>query len=51
MLLNSAKYQSYGFYHFWVIKGKPTMRGGGGGGGGGESKVTLSYPPRLGLSN
>ena len=24
MLLNAPKCQDYGFYHFWVIKGKPT---------------------------
>ena len=24
MLLNAAKFQGYGFYHFMVIKGKPT---------------------------
>ena len=24
MLLNALKYQGYGFYSFWVIKGKPT---------------------------
>ena len=24
MLLNPAKCQGYSFYHFWVIKGKPT---------------------------
>ena len=24
MLLNAAKCQGYGFYRFWVIKGKPT---------------------------
>ena len=24
MLLNAAKFQGYNFYHFWVIKGKPT---------------------------
>ena len=24
MLLNAAKCQGYRFYHFWVIKGKPT---------------------------
>ena len=24
MLLNAAKWQGYNFYHFWVIKGKPT---------------------------
>ena len=27
MLLNAAKYQGYSFYHFWVIKVKPTGRG------------------------
>ena len=26
MLLNAAKCQVYSFYHFWVIKGKPTGR-------------------------
>ena len=25
MFLNVAKCQGYNFYHFWVIKGKPTM--------------------------
>ena len=34
MLLNVAKFQSYSFYHLWVIKGKRT--GGAGGGGGGK---------------
>ena len=29
MLLNVAKCQCYSFYRFWVIKGKPTKRGGG----------------------
>ena len=24
MLLNAAKFQGYSFYHFWVIKEKPT---------------------------
>ena len=24
MLLNASKFQGYNFYHFWVIKGKPT---------------------------
>ena len=24
MLLNAAKFQSYSFYRFWVMKGKPT---------------------------
>ena len=28
MLLNAAKCHGYSFYHFWVIKGKPTGRGG-----------------------
>ena len=28
MLLNAAKCQSYSFYCFWVIKEKPTGRGG-----------------------
>ena len=27
-LLNTAKCQVYSFYHFWVIKGKPTGEGG-----------------------
>ena len=26
MLLNASKCQGYGFYRFWVIKGKPTGR-------------------------
>ena len=30
MLLNTAKYQGYSFYHVWVIKGKPVGRDGGG---------------------
>ena len=25
-LLNAGKFQGYGFYRFWVIKGKPTAR-------------------------
>ena len=28
MLRNAAKFQGYSFYRFWVIKGKPTGRGG-----------------------
>ena len=24
MLVNAGKFQGYSFYHFWVIKGKPT---------------------------
>ena len=28
MLLNAAKCQGYNFYCFWVIKGRPTERGG-----------------------
>ena len=28
MLLNAAKCQGYSFYHLWVVKGKPTGRGG-----------------------
>ena len=28
-LLNAAKFQDYSFYHFWVIKGKPTRGRGG----------------------
>ena len=27
-MLNAAECQSHNFYHFWVVKGKPT-RGGG----------------------
>ena len=38
LLLNAAKCQGYSFYHFWVIKGKPTGEGG---------KITPH--PRLGL--
>ena len=30
VLLNSEKFQSYSFYRFWVIKGKPTEGRGGG---------------------
>ena len=37
MLLNAAKCQGYSFYHFWVIKGKPT-----------EEKIDPP-PPGLGL--
>ena len=33
ILLNAAKCQGYSFYHFWVIKVKPTELGGGGGWG------------------
>ena len=29
MLLNTAICQGHSFYHFWVIKGKPTRGGGG----------------------
>ena len=43
MLLNAAKCQGYSFYRFWVIKGKPTWRGGGG-------KIIPPPPPRFGLS-
>ena len=44
MLLNFAKCQSYSYYQFWVIKGRPTGRQGGEGG--------LYYsPPRLGSSH
>ena len=39
MLLNAAKYQGCSFYHFWVIKEKPTVGGG----------VKLPLPPRSGL--
>ena len=35
MLLNAAKCQGYTFYHFWVIKEKPTV----------ESKITLTPLP------
>ena len=35
MLLNAAKCQGYIFYHFWVIKEKPTV----------ESKITLTPFP------
>ena len=31
MLLNAAKYHSYSFWRFWVIKEKPIVRVGGGG--------------------
>ena len=41
MLLNATKFQSYSFYCFWVIKGKPT--------GGGYS-YPRPIPPRLGLN-
>ena len=37
MLVNASKYQGLSFYHFWVIKGKPT------------GVVKLPQPPRLGL--
>ena len=47
MLLNDAKFQSYSFYCFWVIKGKPSA--GSGGGGGGVLPFLSSPPPRLGL--
>ena len=30
MVLNAVKIQSYSFYRFWVIKGKPTGKEGGG---------------------
>ena len=40
MLLNVAKFQGYSFYHFWVIKGNPTGRGG---------VKSPPPPPRLGL--
>ena len=40
MLLNASKCQGYIFYRFWVIKGKPTGRGG---------KFT-PLPPRIGLT-
>ena len=41
MVLNAVKIQSYSFYRFWVIKGKPTGKEGGG----------YPTPPRLGLRN
>ena len=40
ILMKAAKCQSYSFYRFWVIKGKPT----------GRSKIT-PHPLRLGLKN
>ena len=40
ILLNSAKCQSYSFYRFWFVKGKPIGMGEGGGG-----------PPGLALTN
>ena len=40
MLLNAAKCQGYGFYRFWVITRKPTVR----------DKITPPSTPRLGLS-
>ena len=39
MLLNAAKCQGHSFYHFWVIKGKPT----------GNYSPPFTNPPRLGL--
>ena len=43
MLLNAAKFQGCSFYHFLVIKGKPTW---------GVGKITpLPHTPRLGLIN
>ena len=39
MLLNAPKCQGYGFYRFWVIKGKP------------RGKVRLLTPLRLVLNN
>ena len=39
MLLNAAKCQGYNFYHFRVIKGKPTRTG--------EGKITPPAPPPL----
>ena len=41
MLLHVAKFQSYSFYRFWVIKGKPT---------GGVKLPPPPLPPRLELS-
>ena len=38
ILLNTAKYQGYSFYHFWVIKGKPTGEVKGG-------KIMPPHPP------
>ena len=40
MWLNAAKFQGYGLYRFWVIKGYPTREGG---------KITPPPFPRLGL--
>ena len=43
MLLNAAKFHGYSFYHFWIIKGKPT----------GVVKLSPTAPPprpRLGLN-
>ena len=48
MLLNSAKFQCYSFYRSWVIKAKPTGRGGEGGGGKTTPPPSL---PRLGLKD
>ena len=42
ILLNAAKCQGYNFYHFWVIKGKPT-------GGKGAVKLPPSSQSILGL--
>ena len=42
MLLNAAKFQGYGFYCFWVIKGKPD-------GGDKNTPPLPPHPPRLGL--
>ena len=41
MLLNAAKCQGYSFYHFLVIKGKPT---------GVVNLLPTTHPPRLGLN-
>ena len=40
ILLNTAKFQGYSFYRFWVIKGKPTE---------GEENYSPPSTPRLGL--
>ena len=40
MLLNTAKFQGYSFYRFWVFKGKPT-----------GSKIPPSHLPDWGYKN
>ena len=42
MLLNAPKYQSYNFFCFWVIKGKPT-----GGWSGGGVKLLAPIPGKV----